>query len=190
MSTLPDITLVLSLLTFVFWQMSKTSMKEMRQIYGKNQLIPPYVFGIVWTILYVCIVLSGYFSMSSAIVQDQYYLARFIFFVVNLFLNKFWSVLFFDMRLYGWQSILTIVLILATGIVYLVLAGLSFGLTLSGTTEHTYLIVSIVLFTLYMTWCVIALVLNWRFKPSDETLPILKSVESKISSGKLKRGVF
>jgi tryptophan-rich sensory protein len=188
--TLPDITLVLSLLTFVFWQMSKTSMKEMRQIYGKNQTIPPYVFGIVWTILYVCIVLSGYFSMSSAIMQDDYYLARFIFFVINMFLNKFWSVLFFDMRLYGWQSILTVVLIFLTGVVYLVLAGLSYGLTTAGSTEHTYLIVSIVLFLIYVAWCVVAFFLNITFKPADETLPILKSVESKVSNGKLKRGVF
>jgi tryptophan-rich sensory protein len=170
-----DITLLISLFTFVFWQMSKTSQREMREIYKNDQTLPPWVFGVVWSILYLCIVLSGYFTMCSVVVIDQYYLARAIFFIVNIFLNKFWSVLFFDMRMYGWPSILTCILMIGTGIVYLVLAGLSYALTTGGTEEHTYFIVAIVLFSLYVGWCVFALYLNAVFKPSDKFPAQMKS---------------
>lgn len=163
-----DITLLISLLTFVFWQMSKTTQREMREIYRNDQTLPPWVFGVVWSILYVCIALSGYFTMCSVIAIDQYYLARAILFIVNIFLNKFWSVIFFDMRLYGWQSILTCFLMILTGVVYLILAGLSYGLTTDGSEEHAYFIVSIVLFSLYVGWCCVAFILNARFKPSSK----------------------
>jgi tryptophan-rich sensory protein len=164
----------------------------MRQIYGKSQPIPAYVFGIVWTLLYVCIVLSGYFAFFSGIsTNDKWYLLRFIFFVINIFLNKFWSVIFFDMGLYRWQSILTIVSMLATGILYLVFVGISLGLAIDqSTAEVPYLWASFWLYVVYMLWCAVALVLNIRFKPSEETLPILKLVESRISSGKLKKSSY
>ena len=60
----------------------------------KPVITPPnYVFGIVWTTLFILIALAIYFSLSNANKKQNKLLINL--FAINLVLNIFWSALFF-----------------------------------------------------------------------------------------------
>ncbi len=64
---------------------------------NKPQLIPPdWVFGLVWTLLYIAMGLSLYFYLVQKTTQNK--TGGFIFFFVQLTFNFFWSLFFFKMH--------------------------------------------------------------------------------------------
>ena len=69
---------------------------------------PSWVFGPVWTVLYVCIGVAGWWVWR----QVGFARARgaMLLFGVQLVLNALWSVLFFGMRQPGWALVEIIVL--------------------------------------------------------------------------------
>jgi tryptophan-rich sensory protein len=58
---------------------------------------PSYVFGIVWTILFILIAISMYLAISNSAGKARKLMINF--FAVNLILNILWSALFFGMHL-------------------------------------------------------------------------------------------
>ena len=65
---------------------------------NKPTITPPnYVFPIVWTVIYMLIVLSLYLVFVSKKSRDRKILIKW--FIINLMFNLLWSVFFFGMRL-------------------------------------------------------------------------------------------
>ena len=159
-----DTALVFGLLAFVFYQVSNLTSKEIKEIYARNpSFIPDWIFGIVWTVLYVGIFFAGYEAFKSDAVND-YLVPMLVLYVINLFLNKFWTRTFFDDESPR-MALAVIIGINATGIGVLVFMGLS------------NLWLSFGLFGAYALWVLVATVLNcqWVCKgdsnESDEILP-------------------
>jgi tryptophan-rich sensory protein len=86
----------------------------------KPEITPPgFVFGIVWTILFLMIWLSLYFACTNAKQKDKMKVR--LLFLINLVLNFLWSYLFFGMQkpalafaeiILVWISILSMVILL------------------------------------------------------------------------------
>jgi tryptophan-rich sensory protein len=86
----------------------------------KPEITPPgFVFGIVWTFLFLMIWLSLYFACTRAS-KNKKLIIR-VLFLSNLVLNFLWSYFFFGMQnpaiafidiIFLWASILTMVLVL------------------------------------------------------------------------------
>lgn len=82
---------------------------------------PSWLFGPVWTLLYISMGVAAYYFWSAAEKQQSSYLKRGLFaFFTQLVLNMFWSVLFFGAQTLGlafieiivmWIAILTTILI-------------------------------------------------------------------------------
>ncbi len=56
--------------------------------------LPPFIFGIVWTILYILIAISMYLCLSSKKTNNQ--ISKL--FAINLVLNMFWTFFFFALQ--------------------------------------------------------------------------------------------
>ncbi len=161
-----DVPLVFGLLAFVFYQVSNLTSKEYKKIYEKNRsFIPAWLFGPVWTALYTLIFFSIYYAFANDNPDNHYKVPLLIVLIVNLFLNKYWTLAYFDNespRL----ALAIIVGINGTGIAALVLMGLS------------GLIRELLLFVWYPIWVAIATIVNcqtacaWAGTDSiDEVLP-------------------
>lgn len=61
---------------------------------------PSWIFGPVWTLLYLMIGLSGYFAWTRGGRQDR--LEEFIIYGTQLFLNALWTPLFFGLHNPDW----------------------------------------------------------------------------------------
>lgn len=72
---------------------------------NKPPLSPPgWVFPIVWTILYVMMGLASYLAISSG--ADRSLIVKaLVFYGIQLALNFFWPILFFNCSLYLWAFI-------------------------------------------------------------------------------------
>lgn len=107
-----DGALVILLFIANFWQMSKLTQHEMVEIYKerrKRLWVSPteennmagWFFGIIWIIMYTLKLLSGYFFLYSgaSIFSTPDYLAGLIaLYVLSMYLDKQWSVWFFDQK--------------------------------------------------------------------------------------------
>jgi tryptophan-rich sensory protein len=158
---------------FVFFPIAKTSIAETREYYNRDLKstsgLPSIVFPIVWNILYSLIVVSGYFTFLNS---NQYDIYLIVLFFVNIMLNKYWSVFFFDFKNTK-AAFFIVFLLLGTSIPYLVLVGilqnwLSFG---------TYLP--------YVVWLCVALYLNYNLlktptQPPVLTVPIKRTIKRQI----------
>ena len=86
----------------------------------KPPITPPnYVFPIAWTILFILIALSMFFSWSESKKSDKKKVAAV--FAVNLVLNVLWSILYFGLQnpllafielIIFWLSILAMIIVL------------------------------------------------------------------------------
>jgi tryptophan-rich sensory protein len=61
---------------------------------------PAWVFGPVWTVLYLCIAVAGFLAWRNAGFTGARW--TFTFFVLQLVLNTAWSWIFFGLRNPGW----------------------------------------------------------------------------------------
>lgn len=158
---------------FVFFPIAKTSIAESRDYYNKDLKstsgLPSIVFPIAWTILYSLIVVSSYFTFLNS---NQYDIYLAVLFFVNIMLNKYWSVFFFDFRNTK-AAFFIVFLLLGTSIPYLVLVGilqnwLSFG---------TYFP--------YVLWLCFALYLNYNLLKTPTKPPVLNITPKKIINRKI-----
>lgn len=85
---------------------------------------PSYVFGIVWTLIYGLIIASAFIFFRN-FEGTHYYTTIAILFLVNIWLNKWWSVVFFRRTVQGTRYALLIIIVLVlSGAVILVLLAL------------------------------------------------------------------
>jgi len=87
---------IIGWIVFHFWQLTTSSGGD-RSWYerGKSRIncAPPgYVFGLVWFVLYGLLTASAILFFKNTTNYD----AVFILWIINIMLNKVWSVLFFD----------------------------------------------------------------------------------------------
>lgn len=150
-------TTIIGWIVFVFWQISRQSNKE-RKWYDENRrqisgaCIPGYMFGILWFILYALITASAVvFFVNDE--NTPYYLAIFIILVVNILLNKFWSVLFFDAGNTLGAFIISIILFLTSTAINILL----------GLTNTTTSWISFGLFLPYTLWLIYVIYLNYQW---------------------------
>jgi tryptophan-rich sensory protein len=86
----------------------------------KPAITPPnYVFPVVWTVLFILIALSLFFSWSESKNKDKGKIAAI--FAINLILNALWSLLYFGLKnpllafiemIFLWLSIIAMILAL------------------------------------------------------------------------------
>ena len=76
---------------------------------------PAWVFGPVWTVLYIMMGVAAYLVWRQGIGADGVRVALVVF-VVQLALNGLWSILFFGMQSPGWALVEIVVLWLAIGV--------------------------------------------------------------------------
>ena len=159
-----DATLLLSLVTFVFWQMSSRSSSsgqsgQNRKWYDRNRkkvtggIVPGIVFPFIWTLLYSLIVASFYIYIKEF--QDtRFYVTIVVLFIVNVMLNKLWSVFFFDNEDTK-SSLATAVLMFLSGTAIVILQGM----------DDAY--VSMGLFLPYVGWVGFAVFLNYQWNQKE-----------------------
>ena len=76
---------------------------------------PAWVFGPVWTVLYLMMGVAAFLVWRQGISADGVRVALVVF-VVQLALNGLWSILFFGMQSPGWALVEIVVLWLAIGV--------------------------------------------------------------------------
>lgn len=101
MLTPEECTLIIALIVFVFYSRSKLTQTEIQEIYYNKKNIypkpPAELFGIVWLILDVMIVVAGYLSIKAAgSIGEAYYIALFVLFVVVILANDQWMIFYFE----------------------------------------------------------------------------------------------
>ena len=128
-----------------------------RQWYESNRKAvgcapPGAIFGVAWILLYGLISASIY-VFARNYVGTEYYLSTLVLVTINVALNKVWSVFFWDMGESGGvgYSLLTIIVLDLTGIVVLILMGM------------TPAWVPLGLFLPYVAWILYATYLNWKW---------------------------
>jgi tryptophan-rich sensory protein len=173
--TREDVNALFSLVPLVLWQIYTPNRRKTQQYEkeSKNVRGAPrgYVFGIVWSVIYALIITSGfiYFRLFET---SQYYLAASVLFLVNILLNKFWSVAFWNVNTNGKKYALVIIIVLIiTGVAFLCLMGqekawLSFGL-----------------YVPYVLWLLYATYLNYAsIRRREESPPKLEKTKGYYSS--------
>lgn len=131
-----DGALIILLFVANFWQMSKSTQEQVIAIYKEKKhhlsLSPSadnhfaqLFFSIIWTILYSLKMLSGYFLMYSganiintAGTTSQYFAGAIAMYVLTVYLDKQWSVWFFDYK-NPYVSLVIVVLLLIASAIYL-----------------------------------------------------------------------
>lgn len=78
---------------------------------------PGYLFGPVWTILYVLMAISLYIVWKSSVTPDRKFFACWTF-AVQLFLNFWWTILFFTLQspLLAFVDIVLLILVIVSTI--------------------------------------------------------------------------
>lgn len=72
---------------------------------------PPFIFPIVWTILYILMGIAAYrIYMNNKSGKDDR--GAYFYYLIQLLVNFLWSIIFFNLRLYGISFILIIVLLI------------------------------------------------------------------------------
>lgn len=86
---------------------------DVREIYNglilPNLSPPAYLFGIVWPILYTLIGISGYLIYKNRVSKTDQVL-NYVLFILQLFLNFIWSIIFFAQSSYWLGFIIILVL--------------------------------------------------------------------------------
>ena len=116
---------------------------------------PAWLFGVVWSILYMLLVIATLLHYKELKVDTSgvYYDITTICILLNFLSNKSWPTLFFKMKMY-FLSALSIVGILITGLLVLIFVALN---------EVPNKWVVFAIFFIYQMWCSFALVLNIMF---------------------------
>ena len=108
---------------------------------------PDWLFGPVWSIIFLCAAIAGTFAWNGAQTQEMQTLVIALF-ALNGTLNIAWSFLFFRLRRPDWALV-------ENGFLWLSVLALMIALTPVSATIG-------LLLAPYLLWVSIAFVLNWR----------------------------
>ena len=95
---------------FVAGKLTSQSMDLYKSFERPAFFPPPWVFPVVWTILYILMGIASYLAWSRSSSKEEGRRAIF-FYLIQLFFNFIWSFIFFNGRLYGLAFIDLIVLL-------------------------------------------------------------------------------
>lgn len=112
--------------------------------------LPSWLFGVVWTILYILVIASLYILFRAAIANSLFDRTLDIIGVgslVNIFLNKIWTPVFFTLHM-PWAAFFIVVALNA-------LNGLIWAYMWIGGYHDSFWI-----YLFYVAWCFFALILN------------------------------
>lgn len=112
---------------------------------------PPWVFGLVWPILYAACTTAIFYHVQIAAADSWQLVVGVVLYIVHMLANKLWSVLFWDWRRPG-AALATLVIMILTLIGLIV----SSAMLPSGTLFW----VPVMLESVYMVWLVFATVMN------------------------------
>jgi benzodiazapine receptor len=119
------------------------------QISRKAPFTPPrIVFPIVWTTLYIFLIVAGYLTVVEITDQNDWRLFLSIFYV-QIFLNFLWCLVFFGIG--DARMALVIILFLIGSVVYLIFESYKYSLT------------AMSFFIVYLAWLLFATFLNVGF---------------------------
>ena len=136
------IPLAVGFLSFLF---TKGNINVYQQLNVPPFSPPSALFPIVWTILYILMGLSLYIVRSSR-ASSEVKKRGYIFYVLQLFFNFMWSILFFNLMSYTFSVVWLVIMIVLIILNIIWFAGIN--------TTSAYLLVP------YLVWCVFALYLN------------------------------
>lgn len=71
---------------------------------------PPFLFPVVWTVLYILMGISSAMIYNERQSQPKEVSRALIVYAINLFLNFFWSIIFFNMRAFLFSFIWLVML--------------------------------------------------------------------------------
>ena len=91
--------------------LTKNSMSEFKNLNQPNLSPPAWLFPVAWTILYILMGISSYLIYKNKNVffykeRDNYL----ILYIIQLIFNFFWSIIFFNMKMYYFAFIWLIIL--------------------------------------------------------------------------------
>jgi translocator protein len=126
-----------------------SEIKSWYQTINKPSFNPPsYVFGPVWTILYILIGISFFFIWQNNTATSMLKTTAIALFVTQLVLNFLWSVLFFNQHQIGWALVDIVLLWLSILLMILSFAKIN--------TLSAWLLVP------YISWVSFATILNYN----------------------------
>lgn len=158
--TREDVNALFSLVPLVFWQLYNPpiniSYGHAYEFERKKHFIrialPARYFPFGWALVYGLIVASGFMYFRDYQEDNQYYLATTIIYLINVMLNKYWSIFFFrgttTSRRYA-LLIIVVLLITSTTIVFLQYV--------------TNALIPATLYGVYLLWILYALLLNIKW---------------------------
>lgn len=110
---------VLLLMSFAQGMITRPAVATWYQFLYKSSLTPPsYVFGLVWTVLYVCIAVAGWLMWRERDAQKAPLLKQLYF--LQLALNWLWTPLFFGYRQIGLALVCLSVTVVVVGVLVFV----------------------------------------------------------------------
>lgn len=108
--------LIVFIIGFLGSIFTTSAVKSAWYLDNKSSLTPPnYIFPIAWNILFLLLAISLYFSYTETKNKSKVI----ILYGINLFLNLFWSILFFGLKnpsaafidlIFLWLSILSLII--------------------------------------------------------------------------------
>jgi len=155
-----DVNALFSLVPLVFWQLYNPPVNRNygeayeyeRCKHSVRLALPAWVFPVAWALVYGVIIASGFIFFREYQDDNIFYAATAIIYLVNIMLNKYWSVVFFrgsvSARRY---ALLILIVLLITGVAVVCLQFLA-GATIPAA-----------LYLLYILWLGYALVLNVKW---------------------------
>ena len=189
--TLVDSVNLIALLTFVWWEPSMPSRKDVAwysQFRSEVSRInpPSWVFFPVWTVLKGLSVTGMLLFMKWSSegpngTGDWTYLAVYIVFIIHTLMKKAWTMLFFKMRLLG-VSFVNVMTTCVTAILLVVFSALS-----GNNTGYLFPVI-VSFFALELAWLLFAAVLagSWWYTFRDPDAPVL-SATFRITGGRRSR---
>lgn len=145
-----DATAIAAWAALVFWQPSLRS--DPRDMYKRRPSFAPpaWIFPLVWTILYAMLTVAIFFFTKYTPTDSWQLITGTVVFVIHIFVNKWWGVVFWDWKRPGVALFLLVGIMLPTIVFFLVLCCLN--------TEFFY--VPVIMCGIYIVWLLFATVLN------------------------------
>ncbi len=190
-----DCVYLVTWIVFIFWEISPMR-RESTEWYTTEAKsastfnVPWAVFPFVWLVLKAALVASIYlFLRFSVSVEDWTFLTVYVAFVVNIFMAKTWSLLFFEMRAPVASFFVAIALWLTAVLVLVVMIVAGVVTNNLGTLWYAPMI----LYCPYVAWLTFAVILNmdWISVKSlpgqDDGLQIRFKTSMGLGAGEAKR---
>lgn len=158
--TREDVNALFSLVPLVFWQLYNPPVNTNyghayefeRHKHNVRGALPAWIFPIAWAIVYALIISSGFIFFREYQDNGTFYMATTVIYLVNIMLNKYWSVVFFRGTINSKRyALLILIVLMLTGLVVVLLQFIVGAL------------LPALLYTGYLLWLVYVFVINIKW---------------------------